>query len=87
MRLSSISKLINLATDFNMTDSKTLSQVRQDLRIKWYRSPIEIKTLRELSKPSDIEGFRMALGHLLLWFCSGMPVIHFIIKSFGCYSC
>ena len=41
MGLSSISKSINFATDFNMADSKTLSQVRQDLRIKWYRSPID----------------------------------------------
>ena len=65
-----------------MADSKTLSQVRQDLRIKWYRSPIEIKTLRELSKPSDIEGFRMALGHLLLWFCSGYACYTFYHQEF-----
>ena len=65
-----------------MADSKTLSQVRQDLRIKWYRCPIDIKTLRELSKPSDIEGFRMALGHLLLWFCSGYACYTFYHQEF-----
>ena len=46
---------------------KPMSEIRKELRIKWYRCPIDPTVLRELSKPSDFQGFQMALGHLGLW--------------------
>ena len=43
---------------------KSLSELRKELRIKWYRCPNEARELRELSKRSDAKGFQLALGHL-----------------------
>ena len=43
---------------------KSLSELRKELCIKWYRCPVEAKELRELSKRSDAKGFQLALGHL-----------------------
>ena len=39
---------------------KPMSEIRKELRIKWYRCPIDPTVLRELSKPSDFQGFQMA---------------------------
>ena len=51
-----------------------LSQVRQTLRIRWYRSPIDSQTLRRLSQRSDLQGFLQAGGHLGLFVLSGLLV-------------
>ena len=40
----------------NTYTEKSLSELRKELRIKWYRCPIEAKDLRELSKRSDAKG-------------------------------
>ena len=48
------------------SENRPLSQIRRELKIKWYRCPIEPKELRKLSKPSDSKGLFMALGHLAL---------------------
>ncbi len=50
---------------------KSLSELRKELRIKWYRCPIEAKELRELSKRSDAKGFQLTLGHLGIWLTTG----------------
>ena len=50
---------------------KSLSELREELRIKCYRCPIEAKELRELSKRSDAKGFQLALGHLGIWLTTG----------------
>ena len=52
--------------------NKPLSEVRTTLKPKWYRVPIDIKILRELSKPSDLKGLIQTLGHLGLWICTGL---------------
>jgi len=44
-----------------------LSEVRQTLRVKWYRSPIDHKRLRELSTRSDKKGWIQAGGHVGLY--------------------
>jgi fatty acid desaturase len=54
-----------------------LAEVRKSLRVKWYRSPIEFATLRELSKRSDVQGWFQAGGHLVLWACTGALVVLF----------
>ena len=46
---------------------QSLSEVRKELRVDWYRCPIESATLRELSKRSDLQGWFQAGGHLTLF--------------------
>ena len=61
---------------------KPMSEIRKELRIKWYRCPIDPNILRELSKPSDLQGFKMALGHLGLWLFTGSLSFYFAIEQF-----
>ena len=49
-----------------------LSDVRRNLRIPWYRCPIERETLRALAEPSDLRGLAQSLGHLGLWVATGL---------------
>ena len=51
----------------NTESEKSLSELRKEMRIKWYRCPIEAKELRELSTRSDAKGFQLAFGHLGIW--------------------
>jgi len=44
-----------------------LAEVRKTLRVKWYRSPIAHKRLRELSTRSDTQGWKQAGGHTALY--------------------
>ncbi len=60
---------------------KPMSESRKELRIKWYRCPIDPTVLRELSKPSDIQGFQMALGHLGLWLLTGALSFYFAVEQ------
>ena len=60
---------------------KPMSKIRKELRIKWYRCPIDPTVLRELSKPSDLQGFKMALGHLGLWLLTGLLSFYFAIEQ------
>ncbi len=50
---------------------RPLAKVRQDLRVKWYRCPIEHSVLRELSRRNDLKGFAQAGGHLALFLATG----------------
>ena len=61
---------------------KPMSEIRKELRIKRYRCPIDPNILRELSKPSDLQGFKMALGHLGLWLFTGSLSFYFLIEQF-----
>ncbi len=54
-----------------------LSEVRQSLRVRWYRCPIEPAKLRELSKRSDLQGWFQAGGHLALFATTGALVFFF----------
>ena len=60
---------------------KPMSEIRKELRIKWYRCPIDPTVLRELSKPSDLQGFQMALGHLVLWLLTGALSFYFAVEQ------
>jgi fatty acid desaturase len=44
-----------------------LAKVRQQLRVKWYRSPIDPARLRQLMQRSDLQGWLQAGGHLALF--------------------
>ncbi len=59
------------------SENRPLSQIRRELKIKWYRCPIDPKELRKLSKPSDSKGLFMALGHLALWSLTGVSCFFF----------
>ena len=48
-----------------------LEEVRKNLRVKWYRSPIEPGRLRELMKRSDLQGAFQTLGTLGLFAVAG----------------
>jgi fatty acid desaturase len=54
-----------------------LHEVRKTLRPRWYRCPIPIERLRELSRPSDLQGWFQAGGHLTLFAGTGALVFLF----------
>jgi len=56
-----------------------LVEVRQTLRVKWYRCPIEPTKLRELMKRSDLQGWFQAAGHI--WPC--LPALASWVTSSG----
>ena len=56
---------------------KELSEVRQTLRVDWYRCPTRPGLLRELSRRSDAQGWFLAGGHLALVIVTGTLVFHF----------
>ena len=43
----------------------SLAEVRNSLRINWYRCPVEPATLRRLMQRSDLQGWLQAGGHCL----------------------
>ena len=49
-----------------------LAEVRRNLDVRWYRCPIDRRTLRELAEPSDLRGLSLAAGHLGLWALAGL---------------
>ena len=50
----------------NNAQWRPLAEVRKELRVRWYRSPIEPAKLRELMRRSDLRGAFQAVGHLAL---------------------
>ena len=53
------------------SDYRPLAEVRESLRIEWYRSPIDRAVLKELSRRSDLKGWVQAGGHLGLFALAG----------------
>ena len=51
-----------------MGEGKTYSK---DVRINWYRTPVEKQKMRALLKRSDLQGLKQSLGHLGLWVVTG----------------
>ena len=56
---------------------ESLSEVRRNLRISWYRCPIDRNRLIELSRRSDARGLFLALGHLGLLGLTGFLAWYF----------
>lgn len=54
-----------------------LADVRQSLKVQWYRCPIDPARLRELSRRSDAQGWFQAGGHLALFVVTGSLVFVF----------
>jgi len=59
------------------TDYPPLFEVRNSLRVKWYRCAIDPIKLRALSRRSDLKGGLQAGGHLALFISSGAAVYYF----------
>jgi len=55
-----------ISSKLDAIEIKPLSEVRKNLRINWYRCPIERARLMQLSKRSNWRGLFQALGHLSL---------------------
>ena len=51
-----------------------LAEIRQDFDVQWYRSPLDPKKFRELSKRSDLKGWFQAGGHLAMFVATGSLV-------------
>ena len=49
------------------TEYEPLMDVRKDLKVNWYRCPIDKEVLRELSQKSDRQGWIQAGGHLAIF--------------------
>lgn len=56
-----------------------LNEVRKSLRVQWYRCPIPIQRLRELSRRSDLQGWFQAGGHLAI--VAGTGVLTYYLWS------
>jgi fatty acid desaturase len=50
---------------------ESTAKYRKDARIQWYRCQVDPKVMSDLMKCSDLQGFRQAGGHFLLWCCTG----------------
>ncbi|MDH3639675.1 MAG: fatty acid desaturase, partial [Gammaproteobacteria bacterium] len=57
-------------------DFPPLAEVRKNLRIAWYRCPIERERLRQLAEPNDMRGLFQAMGHLGLWAVTGLTAYY-----------
>ena len=56
---------------------QSLAGVRESLRVKWYRSPVDPKRLGELMTRSDLQGWWQSAGHLALVVFTGLATYLF----------
>ena len=54
-----------------VTPTDSLSDVRKNLKVRWYRCPIDRAVLRELMQPNDPQGWLQAGGHLIIFAATG----------------
>ena len=64
------------AASSQMHQFPELARVREELRIEWYRCPIEPSTLRRLCERSDWRGLLQAGGHLGIFLITGALVFY-----------
>ncbi len=70
-----------LAETVKDTQFAPMSEVSKTLQIRWYRCPVDKKTLRDLMQPSDVRGLLQALGHLGLWLVTGGLCFVFFLQQ------
>ena len=63
------------------TKHTPLDEVRKTLRVSWYRCPVPDNKLRELSRPSNIQGWVQSLGHLAMGGCTGVITYSFFLQQ------
>lgn len=60
-----------------------MSEIKNHLKINWYRCPIDKKTLKNLSQRNDLQGFFYAIGNLSLWGILGILTFYFyLVQNF-----
>jgi fatty acid desaturase len=59
-----------------MSSYQPLAEVRKTLKVKWYRTKIDSKRLKELSARSDAQAWFQAGGHLILFLLTGALVFY-----------
>jgi len=67
--------------DQDKVDYPPLADVRKNLRVKWYRSPISHERLRELSQRTDRQGWIQTGGHVGLFLMLLVLTINLWINS------
>ncbi|MCY4072384.1 MAG: fatty acid desaturase [Chloroflexi bacterium] len=60
-----------------MTEYQPLAEVRQNLKVKWYRTKIDPQKMKELSQRSDVQGWFQAGGHVGLYLMTGAITFYF----------
>ena len=70
-----------IAEGINQVDLPPLAEVRKNMRIPWYRCPIERTKLRELAEPNDLQGLFLAAGHLALWVATGLVAYYLFTQQ------
>ena len=63
------------------SEYEPLLDVKKDLIINWYRSPIDKKVLRELMQKSDRKGMFQAGGHLTIFAGTGLLSYTFFVQE------
>lgn len=63
------------------TEYAPLADVRKELKVKWLRPKIDGKTLQEINKRSDLQGWIQSAGHLGIWLVTGIFVYVFWAQS------
>ena len=58
-----------------------LAQVRRNMRVKWYRSPIDKNVLHTIMERSDLQGWFQCLGHLTLAAGSGALTYYLFVQK------
>ena len=51
----------------NELDFKSITNLKKNFKVKWYRSNIEKNKFREFVSRYNYKGLFHAFGHLLLW--------------------
>jgi len=59
-----------------------LKEVRETLRVKWYRCPVSRERLLELSHRKDLLGWLQSLGHLFLFACTATLTYFFFNQGY-----
>lgn len=60
-----------------MSEYQPLAEVRQNLKVKWYRTKIDRRKMKELSERSDLQGWFQAGGHVGLYLMTGLTAFYF----------
>ena len=60
-----------------MTEYQPLAEVRQNLKVKWYRTKIDRSTMKAISERSDLQGWFQAGGHVGLYLLTGITTFYF----------
>ena len=63
------------------TDSESLDQLFKSYKVRWYRCPIERSVLHDLMRSNDFQGWFQALGHLVLFGCTGALTYFFFDRE------